>query len=390
MKTKNDKIVFVNQSSGYLMIDIVNVFAASGNYAKIALVAGEIKDMERLNKNVKIYRITRYSKNNVRQRFVSWIVGTVQALFIVLRKMGGYHLFLSSNPPITSFITLLCRNTYSTLVLDVYPEGLVLGGFVSRNSPINKIWSRFNRRFYKKAQHVFTLTDGMAERIKKDCPHVNVQVIPVWNCELKGTPENKNGNIFLNLYGLQNKFVVMYSGNMGKGHDIDALVYVANNLKEDPDIVFIFIGEGWKKTHITDLIQDMSLENCMTLPYQPAELLPHSLTAADVGIVCVPTGGGDVCVPSKTYNLIALGIPVLGIAEKNSEIFQLIEKYKIGACFSKDDIQGITAFISTLKNNEQEKIRYGKNALSTAVHYSSENAREFVNALHAPSLCQSN
>lgn len=376
------KIVFVNQSSGYLMIDILNAFAESGYYEKIALIAGDVSGVERLNQQITISHITRYNRNSTGSRLASWIIGTVQCLFIILWKYRGYQLFLVSNPPTISFITLLCRNSYSTLIYDVYPEGLILGGFISRNSLINKIWSRFNRRFYRKARHVFTITDEIAVGIKTYYPNIKVKIIPIWHDMLKGVPKDKISNNFIISNGLQNKFIVMYSGNMGKGHDIETLVYVANELKDDKTIIFVFIGEGWKKKYITDLIQNMNLENCMILPYQTFEMLPHSLSAADISVVSAPVGTGHVCVPSKTYNLIFLGIPILGISDNDSAIYQFVERYDIGACFSKDNIKGISEFISTLKDRDDVILKYKNNSISASVHYSPVNACQFVNLLN--------
>jgi len=378
MKMKKQKIVFVNQSSGYLMVDIVNAFVESEKFKQIAIITGESKRLEGLNQQVVISHIVSYKKNNVRQRLLSWMIGTIQTLFIILWKYRGYHLFLASNPPTVSFLTLCCRNPYSTLVYDVFPEGLVLGGFISRTSLINKLWSRFNNRFYHKAQHVFTITEGMAKVIQTYCPNVTVKVIPVWHEIFKGVPDEKNANKFITLLGLQHKFIVMYSGNMGKVHDIDVLVHVADALKKDKDIVFIFIGEGWKKTIIMELIQEMNLDNCMVLPYQTVEMLPHSLSAADISVVSVPDSAVNVCLPSKIYNLISLGVPVLGIAEKNAEIVKLIEKYDFGASFSKDNTKGIIDFVSMMKNNADVKMKYQNNAKVASRHFSPENAHEFV------------
>jgi len=382
MKIKNDRIVFVNQSVGYLMIDIINAFAESGYYTQIALIAGNIKGIERIDKKVTVSRMKLYKRNTLIRRIFSWTVGTVQSLIIILWKYRRFHMFLTSNPPTISFITLLCRNRYSALIYDVYPEGLVWSGFISENSVINKVWSKFNNRFYRKAQHVFTITDGMAEGIKAYNPSINVKVIPIWHDELKGVPEDKKCNHFITLHGLHDKFIVMYSGNMGKGHDIEKLVYVANDLKDEKDIVFIFIGEGWKKTIIQDLIRNLNLTNCMVLPYQTEDMFPHSLSAADVNVVSAPVGTDHICVPSKTYNLISLGIPILGIAEKNSELYQLIENNDIGACFSREYTNKIALFILSLKNNRDEIMRYKKNTVSASAHYSSDNAYMFVNSLN--------
>ena len=383
MEIKKDRIVFVNQSVGYLMIDIINAFAKSGYYTQIALIAGNIKGIERLDKKVNVSRMKHYKRNTLSRRKLSWIVGTVQSLIIILWKYRRFHLFLVSNPPTISFITMLCRNRYSALIYDVYPEGLVWGGFISGNSMINKVWSKFNNRFYRKAQHVFTVTDGMAIGIKAYSPSINVTVIPIWHDELKGVPEDKKSNQFITLHGLYDKFIVMYSGNMGKGHDIEKLVFVANDLKDEKDIVFIFIGEGWKKTIIQDLIRNLELTNCMVLPYQTEEMFPHSLSAADVNVVSAPVGTNHICVPSKAYNLISLGIPMLGISEKNTELCQLIEKNEIGACFSREETKEIALFILSLKNNRDKMMRYKKNSVYVSARYSSANAYMFVNTLNS-------
>jgi len=277
---------------------------------------------------------------------------------------------------------LFCRNSYSTLIYDLYPAGLVVSGLISKKSIINKIWNKFNRRFFRKAANVFTITEGMAEEIKTCSPNAKLTVIPIWHDILKDIPKDKQANNFVKQNKLHNKFIVMYSGNMGKEYNLETLIYVADELKSDNEIIFIFIGEGWKKRTITELITKMNLENCKVLPYQPVEMLSHSLTASDISVVCAPSGIAKTCLPSKTYTIISLGITILGIAENNSEISQFIEKNEIGVCFSKEKIKEIAAFISELKNDTAQKTKYKNNSLKIASNYSPQNAQKFINIMN--------
>jgi len=381
-KNMNNKIVFINQCTGYLTVDIVNAFADTGKYEKIALISGGIKESDSLNSSVKLSFIKPYNKKTKWKRTKSWTIGTIQSLFLVLFKYRGYHLFLFSNPPTTSFITLFCRNTYSTLIYDVYPEGLVLAKFISRKSLINKLWSKFNRRFYRKAKHIFTITKGMSEGIKKYNPDINVQVIPLWNNSFSGIPEDKSSNNFINMHGLQNKFIVMYSGNMGKGHDIETLVQIARILKTESEIVFVFIGDGWKKPLIFNLINDLNLRNCLLLPLQPVEMLPHSLSAADIAVVISPAETENVCTPSKVYNMLALGKPILSIAGKKSEMYRLTKKYDFGICYSNNNISDLVKFVIRLKHSKHEYQKYHKKSLiASNNNFTIKNTQKFVKAL---------
>ncbi|GHT66743.1 glycosyltransferase WbuB [Bacteroidia bacterium] len=381
MKNKSKKIVFINQSSGYLMVDIVNAFAQSGNYDEVALISGEIKNKETISPKIQLSFIKKYTKKNTIDRTLSWVIATIQSLFWVLFKYRGYHIFLSSNPPTISFITSFLSNAYSVLIYDLYPEGLVKGKFVSEKSVINKWWSKYNNKFFKKADHVFAITDGIAKEIKRYSPLCNVNVIPVWYESMKKTSGLSTENLFVKKHHLENKFIILYSGNMGKGHDLESLVYLANQFKNEKDMVFVFSGEGWKKQIINDLITELKLENCLVLSYQSKDLFLDCLSSAHIGVVSVTKGAELVCIPSKTYNLLSFGIPILGIAEDFSDLSHLINENQVGKCFTSEDINGMTKYVRSIK--EKEGTDYRENALQTSKKYTSDNAFRFLDYLHA-------
>jgi glycosyltransferase involved in cell wall biosynthesis len=378
------KIIFINQSAGYLTVDMVHAFYHSGLYEKVVLITGKTDDGQSIHQDIEVSFIKKYTKKTLASRTLSWIIASIQVLFLLLFKYRNYHVFLFSNPPLISFIVLFLRHPYSVLIYDLYPEWLVKSGIIRERSIINRIWSRYNNRFFGRADHVFTITGGIAKGINRYSPACKVSVIPVW-CETFGKiSPSQEENRFINRYHLKNKFIVMYSGNMGKGHDPETLVYLAERLKKERDIVFIFSGEGWKKQIISDLICRLNLDNCLLLPRQSRDIFPDFLAAAHIGVVSVTNGAELVCIPSKTYNLLSFGVPILGITENFSDLFHLVTENRVGKCFSCGDISGMAAYVQLIKSGQGSE--YRDNALRVSKKFTGGNVFEFLN--YSYSFCR--
>lgn len=370
-------ILIVNQSSGYLMVDIANAFVNSGKYDRIVLMVGNPETLRGLDKNVCVEKICKYNRKSLRRRFFSWVYGTIQVLFRVLFKYRSYELFLVSNPPTISFITLFCKNLYSTLIYDVYPDGIVSGGFVTRRNLLFRIWAKVTKKFYQNAQYIYTITEGMADRISQYCDRERIEIIPVWySADLN--PIDKVKNTFILEHGLQDKFIIMYSGNIGKGHNVKLLVSIAERMKEDDDVRFVIIGDGWEKKMIQDSIIEKSLKNVLLLPFQPFDKLAYSLSAADIAYISVEGRASTVCVPSKTFNFIKLSKPLLCVAKTNSELAKLIQTYKNGRVFDPSDLDGIISFIKNLKDSVELREQYKVNVSVAKNVFSPNNAYQFI------------
>lgn len=373
----NNKIVFINQAAGYLTKDLVNVFAE--RFGSIALIAGEIFETGNdLNPKVRISKIGAYKKKNIFLRITSWLLATAQAIFLVNVKYRSYHLFLISNPPTLAFLPLFCKNRYSVLIYDVYPDGLVAGRFISASSWVYKIWAERNRRFFLKAMNIFTLTEGMANTLTKYVNIERIKVIAPWSLFNSDHKIEKKNNRFIIKHNLEDYFLVMYSGNIGLGHRVDSLIEAAIILRNQKDIKFVIIGEGWNKQSVEELIEEYNLNNCLVLPFQPPEMFQYSLPAADIGVVSIATEGARVCAPSKTYNLINLEIPLLAITEQPSELANLIQKYDIGASFRFDQIMEMAEFILLVKEDKGLVNRYKKNLKECASIFTSANANKYL------------
>lgn len=345
--------MIVNQDSGYLMIDIANIFASSGRYDNVAFVAGRIVTIKtRLNEKIKVNWITTYNRSNAINRPWSWIKATLQILFLCLFKYKDYELLLTSNPPTIPFAMLFCRNSYSVLIFDVYPDGLVSSKFITRNSLIYKVWAKANKNYFYRAEKVFTLTEGMANVIAQYTDRSKVRVIPVWPSTDIDKLSDKLSNPFIINNHLEGKFIVQYSGNLGKGHNLDVLITLAEKFKNESEIIFLIIGDGWARDSLVNLTEVKSLKNVIFLPKQPADNLSQSLSAADLAFVSIEPELDKVCIPSKLYNVVRLGIPVLSVAREGSELFKTVMGNGMGLCFESHQTEQMISYIIRLKEDK--------------------------------------
>ena len=369
-------VVLVNQSTGYLMIDIVNAYAAQ--YDQVALIAGSIKYSERsLADKVTVDKIIAYDRNSAIRRVFTWLYGTMQILFKLLFKYRRYEVVYVTNPPMSYLLAYFIHRPYSIIVYYIYPEALKNIG-ITEHHPIYRLWAKWNKRLFAKAQKVITLSEGMGKVLELYVNRSQIKVIYNWSASEKLHPIGKETNSFVKQHGLENKFIVLYSGNIGYTHNVECLVDIAKCLKDDPSILFLIIGEGKKKEMIQDMVSKAQLTSFRFLTWQNKDVLPYSLSAADVAVITLNDDTAQVSVPSKTYNLLAVGAPLMCISPQNSELARLVSKFQNGSCFGKEDTENMAAYISKLKAHPEIRNELSVNSLQAAQSFTYQNAKEYV------------
>lgn len=370
------KLVYINQVGNYLSEGIVRAMLSDGGYDEVTLLLGNPGNVRIDLPNVRIEKICSYNRSSFLKRTCSWIVASLQIQWNLWTRYRHYDVFLVSNPPIAAFCMALTCNKYKSLIYDIYPDGLVSGGFLSDRNPFIRLWQRYNRRFFKNADGVFTITEGMADRLSKYIDRSKIEVVPIWyNPSLRRIP--KEENLFIREHKLEDKFIVMYSGNIGKTHNVELLVDVANLLKDERDIMFVIIGEGWSKQNIVSKVDELNLPNVIILPYQPVDFISHSLSAASISYISLDEKVSTVSVPSKTYNCMFVGSPLLCIASEKAELTRLVNKNNTGAVFHEKDPEKIASFVRELKNGGAKYAAMRRNAITASEKFSSDNAFKF-------------
>jgi hypothetical protein len=114
------------------------------------------------------------------------------------------------------------------------------------------------------------------------------------------------------------------------------------------------------------------------LTWQSADILPYSLASADLSVITINKESAHLSIPSKTYNLLAVGSPLLCITPDNSELSLLVNKYENGKCFEKENVNEIAQFILTLSENEALKRTFSLKSMDAAKDFRYSNAFKYL------------
>lgn len=378
MESKNNmrKITLINQSTGFLMIDIANAYAEI--YEEVTLITGKVEILERsLNSKIRISKIMSYDRKNSFTRFSSWIWGTLQIFIKLAFKYRKEEILFVTNPPLAYLCASFLKREYSILIYDIYPDALKNIG-ITENNIIYKIWRNLNKSIFRKAKEIFTLSEGMASKLSQYVKEEDITVIYNWSGSENIKLIPKNENLFIKSQKIEDKFIILYSGNMGYTHNIEVIIDIAKSLKNERDLVFLFIGDGKKKNELIKTAKDENLNNCLFLDWQDSKTLPYSLAAADLGVVTLNEETAFLSVPSKTYNLMAAGVALLSISPQKSALSELIKKHSNGCNFTSNQVSEICEFIMYCKNNKEELNKLSYNSLIASKNYTFKNASLYV------------
>ena len=373
------KILFANQSSGSLTIDVVNAYEETGKFDRVELFAGKINIRPSVpNKDVHVIKSIKYNNKNIIVRLATWMLAYIHLLFVTWARSRDTELFLITNPPFNTFVPLFNRKKYYILIYDIYPDTLINQHVFSKDSFIAKLWTKRNKKVFAKAERVFTISEDMKKVVSNYVDESNITVVYNWSHNERMVPVKKEDNPFVKEHGWQDKFIVLYSGNMGMTHDIDVMVDVAKEMRNESDIQFVFIGEGGKKRVVEKKIQDYGLENCVVLPYQDKDVLPFSMGAADIGVVTTASEQTGLSIPSKVNAYMSVGAVLLCLADKNSELGKLVDSNCLGKCFNKTEIEEMASFIRNMSSNKELETELKKNTRAMSFNYTPANAKKFI------------
>lgn len=272
----------------------------------------------------------------------------------------------NSNPPINSFLGLKAKKVLKVPFVymnwDIYPQ--IIDETYSNKliSFVCGFWHRMNNKNYPRIDRMLTIAPVMAESINSPLKHkIEIGVVPIaCNVDML-KPIAKKDNYFVAENNLLDKFVVLYSGKLGFGHNISAILGAAKLLKEYTDIVFLFIGKGPRCTEVQKCIDDGST-NVRLLPLQPNNVFPYSMASGDVGIVSQEEKLAHLFLPSKTYSMMACGMPVIGLCSENDDLNRLLSESKAGIPVIHANSQNVAAAILKLYKDSSLRVQMAHKA----------------------------
>ena len=287
------------------------------------------------HEGVEIVRVhsTAYDRSALHLRALNYATYLAQSLRAGLAAEKPDVVLCMTDPPIIADVALIVARRFGVPLVvvsqDVFPE-IAVELKRLENPLVIEVLRRAIAAYLERADRVVAIGETMRDRLEsKGAPPERLRVIPNWVDSSVLTPQPRD-NEWARQHGLDDRFVVMHSGNVGYAQNLDALVRAATFLRDLDRLTIAIVGEGSRRAPLMELAELLEAESVYFLNYQAREVLPQSLSSADVHVVGLARGLSGYVVPSRLYGIMAVGRPVIVAAEPSSETAQLVARVGCG------------------------------------------------------------
>ena len=261
-----------------------------------------------------------------------------------------------TDPPLLSVIAMApVRRRGARLVnwlQDVYPETAVVLGVPLMRGPLAAGLAAMRNRSLRAAAATVVLGDLMARKVEAlGVQAARIHVIANWCNDEEIRPMALDQNPLRRAWGMAGKFVLGYSGNLGRAHEYDTVLAAAERLRDDMRFVFLMIGGGKRFDELATIVKQRRLDALFRfLPYQRQSMLPHSLTLPDAHWLSLNPELEGLLLPSKFYGIAAAGKPMIFIGSRDGEVARLVRQNGCGIVIAPGDVETLVGALRQWSN----------------------------------------
>jgi glycosyltransferase involved in cell wall biosynthesis len=350
------------QSRGHL----VTVLCGSDQYVPVSGDPGP----DPAGQGVSILRVPKFPGIDVRKfkaaRQVFFYVHAIRHL--LLRKPPD--LFVAqTNPPLIvvliAFAARLWRRPLLIITQDLYPEILVAHGTIARLSLVTRALTSVFAWAYRRARKVVSIGSSMTLRLReKGVSADRIVAISNWSTGARRALRREE-NLLRTEWRLESRCVVLYSGNVGIGHEfdtlLDGLLLAVGNHTE---LTLLVIGQGARLGELRAGVARRNLQsNVMFKDFVSADRLPESIGLAAIAVVTLRQGFEGLIVPSKLLGYMSRAVPVLYIGP-DADTSELIEVAQCGKSCRSGDAKAVAAVLAEAASNPEAFMAMGERGRS--------------------------
>ena len=332
--------------------DEVSVVASRGGY-----VAGSVRQCSTGLGNPKVYRIwtPRLGKATIVRRCLDYAVFYVLAARQMLSLPPQDVIVSLTTPPYIAWTAVLHKllNRRTRVILwnmDCYPEIAERSGAIKPGGFLSRIMRAMNRLLFRHIDQLVCLDAAMASLLQSNYSsqdgHPPTAVIPNWEKASLAAPHSNalhNHN--------KEKFVVLYTGNMGHGHTFETVLDAAGAMRDEP-VTFLFNGGGAQANVIKEAAQRRNLANIVVQGYGTKENVLRLMAGADCALITLRDEALGVMSPSKMHGNLAMGLPLIYIGPKGSNVDEAIGRFGCGVSLRHGNAAGLVDSIRTLMTQQ--------------------------------------
>jgi glycosyltransferase involved in cell wall biosynthesis len=309
--------------------------------------------------SIEVHRIwtSRFGRDRLLGRALDYATFYCTSWFAMLRLLQkGDTVIAETDPPLMSIVAMLAAKLKGARLInwlqDIFPEVATSLGANPLPPPLDALLRRWRNASLRFARINIVLGERMCDQLRNlGIPAQRIQIIENWAERDRAIPTPVRGSALRLRLGLGDKFVVGYSGNLGRAHEFMTLLRAAESLRTQADMVFLMIGGGSGMAQLAEAVQARDLRNFLFLPYQPRDALADALAAADVHWVSLLPALEGFIVPSKFYGILAAARPVIFIGDLDGELAREIKSSGCGATVAVADVAELTRLLGAWKSD---------------------------------------
>jgi glycosyltransferase involved in cell wall biosynthesis len=319
---------------------------------------------------VQIHRVrtTRYGRTSLPGRaidYLSFHAAAAWQLFKLVRRDDV--VIAKTDPPLISLVCAAIAKLRGARLInwlqDVFPEVADRLQVAPVPAPLLRILLALRDWTLRRADRNVVIGAVMQRHLQnRAIPATRCRIIENW-AELPSEPLSPADSHLRQQLALQDSFVVQYSGNLGRAHDIDTVLQAASLLRDCPGLTFLFIGGGARLTELKHAVAEQQLDHLFRfLSYQPRDALADSLAAGDVHLVSLDPALEGLIVPSKIYGIFAAGRPTLFVGSPRGEIAEKLSRAGAGLTVQPGAGAALADAIMDLRTNAESRLAMGLRA----------------------------
>lgn len=347
----------------------VAVIAAQPTYSQrgIRAAAREVRN------NVEVFRVrsTLLAKDSMTGRLVNHLSVSLSILGRTIRVGRRARIVVSvTNPPMLPYLGVvaahLVRAQHVVMVHDGYPDLLVAAGLLEKEGMLAKTLERLVTAMYARSSLIIVVGTDMEARTNEltrpDREGTTARVVRNWADLESVTPLPRQESDVLASLGISADFVVQFAGNLGRLQDVPTVLAAMESLKARTDIHLLIVGTGSERLTAERWIADGRLPNVTVIDPVPRESAARIHRACDVALVTLIPGMLGVSVPSRSYNFMAAGRPIIAMVHPDSEIGRVVDEDGVGWLCEPGSERALAASIEFAADHPDEVLRKGLHA----------------------------
>lgn len=277
-------------------------------------------------------RSTAFDRTKLHLRAVNYFTYLADSVLRAMTLERPDAVLALTDPPMIGDVGLAVARRFRVPLMvvseDVFPE-IAVELKRLENPVLIRVLREMVSLYLRRADQVVAIGETMRLRLQeKGASADRIAVIENWVDTRRIVPRSRDTR-WAREHDLVDRFVVMHSGNIGHANDLVTLVRAATFLRDLPDLRLVVIGFGAMQNVVRDVAGRLEVDVTF-LPYQPREVLPESLSSADIHYVGLARGLSGFVVPSRAYGIMAAGRPMLVSADEDSETVRIARAHRCG------------------------------------------------------------